>query len=127
MRDRLGGGGDGSGERLPGLSTDGDVEAERWVRCAACGEPLAPEKARIAVNGAHEHEFMNPASLRFVIGCFAAAPGCVPEGERSGVWTWFPGHAWQIALCKGCRSHVGWSFHAEGGAAFWGLVKDRLR
>lgn len=80
----------------------------------------------MAVNGAHEHAFMNPAGLRFVVRCFAAAPGCAPEGERSTVWTWFPGHAWQIALCRACGGHLGWSFHAAGGAAFWGLVADRL-
>jgi hypothetical protein len=103
------------------------TEDERWVRCAACGASLAPEKARIAIDGAHEHTFMNPAGIRFVVMCFASAPGCAPEGERSTVWTWFPGHAWQIEHCRSCGAHVGWSFHAvAGGRAFWGLVADRL-
>ena len=75
---------------------------------------LTPPRARIEVNGAHEHEFMNPSGLRFDVACFAVAPGCVPDGERSTVWTWFPGRAWQVALCKGCGAHVGWSFHADG-------------
>ena len=108
-------------------SSDEEVLREKWIRCAACGERLAPEKARIAIAGAHEHEFMNPAGIRFRVACFGAAPGTTPEGDRSTVWTWFPGHAWQIALCRGCSAHVGWSFHAESGAAFWGLVTDRCR
>lgn len=101
------------------------TEEERWARCAACGARLAPERARLEVNGAHEHEFMNPAGLRFRVACFSAAPGCVAEGEPSAVWSWFPGWAWQIALCRGCSAHVGWSF-AGSASTFHGLVCDRI-
>ena len=104
-------------------------EEERWVRCAACGARIAPERARIEVNGAHEHSFMNPSGLRFVVACYSVAPGCVAQGEPSTVWTWFPGHAWQIALCRACGAHLGWSFHAVGfasAAPFHGLVRERL-
>lgn len=69
---------------------------------------------------------MNPSGLRFDVACFSVAPGCMPEGERSAVWTWFPGRAWQVALCKGCGSHVGWSFHADGLSPFHGLVRARI-
>jgi hypothetical protein len=103
-----------------------ETEEERWVRCAACQERVAKDAARIAVNGAHEHSFMNPAGLRFTVDCFASAPGCIPDGERSTVWTWFPGYAWQIALCRRCGSHLGWSFHGSDGASFHGLVADRI-
>lgn len=102
------------------------TEEEKWVRCAACGARLAPERARHQVNGAYEHSFMNPSGLRFVVACYSVAPGCVPEGERSTVWTWFPGRAWQIALCKACGVHVGWSFHADGASPFHALARDRI-
>ncbi len=108
---------------------EGTTEEERWLRCAACGARITPERARIDVNGSHEHSFMNPTGLRFVVACFSVAPGCVDEGERSTVWTWFPGRAWQIALCKACGAHLGWSFHAASGAEaapFHGLVRERL-
>jgi hypothetical protein len=112
----------------PDLAPDDARETgeEAWVRCAACGARLAPSRARIDVNGAHEHSFMNPSGLRFEVVCFAVAPGCMPDGERSTVWTWFPGRAWQVALCKGCGSHVGWSFHADDVAPFHGLVRARI-
>ena len=103
-----------------------EVEPERWVLCVACGGRLARETARIEVDGSHEHSFMNPSGIRFTVACFAAAPGCVPDGEPSDVWTWFPGRAWQIALCKTCRSHVGWSFHAPLASPFHALVSDRI-
>lgn len=27
-------------------------------------------------------------------------------------FSWFPGYAWQIAVCKRCSSHIGWKFIA---------------
>lgn len=109
-----------------GESGEPDVltEEERWLRCASCDARVAREASSIAVNGKHEHEFMNPSGIRFVVGCYRAAPGCVPTGERSTVWTWFPGFAWQIELCRSCFSHLGWSFH--GRTSFYGLIVDRL-
>jgi hypothetical protein len=112
----------------PELSEDAETETEeeKWVRCAACGARLAPQRARLEVNGAYEHSFMNPSGLRFVVACYSSAPGCVPEGGPSSVWTWFPGRAWQIAVCKQCGVHVGWSFHADDAAPFHALVRDRV-
>ena len=68
---------------------------------------------------------MNPSGLHFRVACFAVAPGCLPEGEPSTVWSWFPGRAWQIALCRGCSVHVGSSFHGTD-ATFHGLVTDSI-
>lgn len=76
------------------------------------------------MNGSHEHEFMNPAAIRYVVQCFASAPGCVGEGDPSSVWSWFPGFAWRIEACGACREHLGWSFH--GSRTFFALVKERL-
>jgi len=102
-------------------------DADPWVRCAGCDGPVARRSAAIAIDGAHEHERMNPASIRFVVRCFGAAPGCRPEGPRSAVWSWFPPRAWQIELCRACGAHLGWSFHEDGERPFWGLVRDHLR
>ena len=99
-------------------------EQERAIRCAACGARVTHERERLTMNGAHEHEFMNPAALRFVVQCFGSAPGCASEGERSSVWSWFPGFAWQIEICRACGTHLGWSFH--GARTFYGLISDRL-
>lgn len=99
-------------------------EEERWLRCAACGARVTRERAGLVVNGAQEHSFLNPSGLRFVVSCWSSAPGCVAEGERSTVWTWFPGFAWQVELCRSCATHLGWSFHAT--TSFYGLIKDRL-
>lgn len=123
--------------------TEGEASAssdlERWLLCVACRAEIARDDARIAASSgsatAHEHVFLNPSGLEFRLGCFASAPGARPEGERSTVWSWFPGHAWQASVCHACGMHLGWSFHAtrgsspesaESGAVFWGLILDRL-
>jgi hypothetical protein len=80
---------------------------------------------RITVQGQAQHEFVNPAGLRFVIGCFAAAPGVVAVGEPSAVWTWFPGYEWQAVVCRACSAHLGWSY-ARGEDRFFGLILERL-
>lgn len=106
----------------PGSETE--EEEERWLRCFACGANIVAERARLAVNGSHEHSFMNPSGLRFVVSCWSSAPGCIATGERSTVWTWFPGFAWQVEQCRACAAHLGWSFHAA--TSFYGLIRDHL-
>jgi hypothetical protein len=81
--------------------------------------------ARIEAGGGHEHTFVNPHGIRYHIGCFATAAGCVPVGEPSAYWTWFPGHTWRIEVCRNCREHLGWLFESAD-SEFHGLVLDRL-
>jgi len=97
----------------------------RILRCARCRCPVTSQEARIEVDGAHEHTRTNPAGFVFRIGCFRDAPGCLGEGPASEAWSWFPGYAWQVGLCKGCGGHLGWVFQLEG-ARFHGLIVDHL-
>lgn len=116
--------------RSPATTTDRerdfqrDDEEERWLVCVDCGARITRNDAVLSINGAHEHEFMNPSGLRFTVRCFTRAPGCLSFGERSKVWTWFPGFAWQIELCRACACHIGWSFH--GASTFYGLIRERI-
>jgi len=94
------------------------------LACAACGEPVTTGAARVDRSGAHAHTFTNPHGLVFRIGCFEQAPGCVTASEPSTLFTWFPGHAWQVAACRACAGHLGWLF--SGKDRFFGLILDRL-
>lgn len=80
------------------------------VLCRACGAALAPACSRMAVNGSHTHVFFNPHGLVFEISCFCPAPGATPVGRPTTEYTWFAGHAWRIALCASCQTHLGWHF-----------------
>jgi hypothetical protein len=103
-----------------------DQEAARRLYCVACRAPVSDEDQRIEVDGAHVHRFENPDGLRFLIGCFADAPGCAPMGPPTLEWTWFAGHAWQVASCRACGAHLGWRYRDGDGGGFYGLILDRL-
>jgi hypothetical protein len=100
---------------------------ESAIRCLACSFVVTTGRHRIAVQGSHEHRFMNPAGFLYHIGCFAEAVGCVLVGPASPEYPWFPGFLWRFALCGGCGVHLGWDFRGDGSAAFFGLILDRLR
>ena len=97
------------------------------ILCAHCGQTVSTSSQRIDCAGAHEHRFENPAGFAFRIGCFRHAPGCRCVGEATLEWTWFPGHAWSVALCRRCGQHLGWGYGPGAtGDAFFGLILDRL-
>jgi hypothetical protein len=102
-----------------------DDESGRVLACARCLHTVTTTGARIEISGHHAHTFANPHGFVFHIGCFALAPGCAAVGEPTTEFTWFPGFAWQIATCRGCREHLGWLFRSAEGR-FHGLIMDRL-
>jgi hypothetical protein len=107
------------------------AQPERTILCAACAASITSLDHRMAVQGTHEHRFMNPAGALFHIGCFAHAIGCTIVGPDSLEYPWFAGFAWRFAMCGSCGQHLGWHFRItrkgnEGDAGFFGLVLDRL-
>lgn len=105
-------------------NTSNAEKTRRIVCCARCQAELALADDRITIGDGSLHTFVNPEGIVFRVLCFAEAEGCVETGAPTKHWTWFPGHAWQIALCRNCRTHVGWRF--SGTDLFWGLIEDRL-
>ncbi|ACY18999.1 cereblon family protein [Haliangium ochraceum] len=103
----------------------GARERPRALLCAACRQRVTATNARVERGGQHEHLCTNPHGFAYHIGCFAAAPGCVAAGAAERGFSWFPGYAWQIAVCRGCWAHLGWRFGA-GGDRFHGLILNRL-
>ncbi|MBU1566977.1 MAG: hypothetical protein KJ630_15310 [Proteobacteria bacterium] len=102
------------------------VEPIEAICCLACGGVITARDQKIQVSGSHAHTFFNPAGIVFQLGCFQEAPGCQAFGETSSEFTWFPGHFWRIALCRQCRTHLGWLFAMEGNT-FYGLILTKLR
>jgi len=103
------------------------AKPEKAIRCQACGFVVTSTRHRIVVQGNHEHRFMNPGGFLYHIGCFSEAVGCLTVGPASGEYPWFPGLLWRLALCGGCRAHLGWNFRGDKDAGFFGLILDRLR
>jgi hypothetical protein len=98
---------------------------EQRLYCARCRHAITGADQRIIVNGAEEHDCVNPLGLRFRIVCFRQAPGCAVWEPGTLEHTWFAGYAWSIAGCARCRTHVGWCFHSKDDT-FFGLIVDRL-
>jgi hypothetical protein len=101
--------------------TDGDGEA---LVCKACRYPITTASARIEAFGAHLHDRMNLYGHVFRIRLFAVAPGSMCVTSPSADFPWFPGHLWQIAVCRSCIEHLGWLF--SGPSRFFGLLPEKL-
>jgi hypothetical protein len=95
--------------------------------CVDCAHPITTEAARIERGGAHVHERLNPAGIRFRVGCFREAPGAVALGDETAYFTWFAGFAWTVAACGLCCGLAGWRYRSPVGEQFYGLILDRLR
>ncbi len=116
----------GVAKETPESARDAGVTDDEALRCAVCDHKITERALRIEMAGGHEHTFVNPHGIAFVIGCFAAAPGCVYLGTTEQAFSWFPGWTWQVAACRQCRTHVGWIYRLAG-QQFHGLILAALR
>ena len=106
---------------LPAL----DDEGGKVLACAHCLHEVTTSAERVSVGGSHDHTRLNPEGMRFHIGCFARALGCMPVGPASTYWSWFSGYSWQVELCGQCRVQLGWLFRS-GDGVFHGLILELL-
>ena len=102
-------------------------DAERVYRCAACAHEITRGRWEMAMDGAHERAFFNPAGVVFRVLCFKEAPGVAALGPPTREFTWFRGTAWRFAVCRRCGAHLGWRYEGDGApAVFFGLIKPAL-
>jgi hypothetical protein len=97
----------------------------RHYFCAHCGVVITSESSRFHDNGEWERTFTNPAGNLFTIGLFHNADGCMTVGEATTDHSWFPGYAWDYAICSGCTTHLGWCY-SRAGESFFGLILAEL-
>ena len=103
------------------------VEAEIGgvLVCRACRSRITRRDLGMEINGRHRHVFFNPDGLVFELGCFASAKNLSPAGPETGEFTWFPGYRWQVVLCTGCSTQLGWRYVGDEGG-FFGLILKAL-
>ncbi len=97
---------------------------ERRLLCLQCGQLITHESDSVVINGQHVHTCVNPAGYKYTFGCYHQAPGCQAVGSVSFDHTWFASHSWQIAICSGCKEHMGWLF--SNGGKFFALIQNKL-
>lgn len=110
-------------EPVPDTATTPGDTAGDWL-CAWCHNRVANEKDRFPYNGQDEFTFANPEGIRFAIITFSRTLGCRELGLPTLDHTWFPGHAWSVCQCDGCRQQLGWYY--AGPHRFAGLIKARI-
>ncbi len=106
------------------LSSEG---GGRHVVCRACGHQIAKAEDKSSVAGGQSHTFFNPHGLVFELECYSRANGCMVQGAPSSDFSWFAGYSWQVALCGGCTSHLGWHYASADSGRFWGLISGMIR
>lgn len=99
---------------------------ESWIVCRQCRQRLCRPSEGTVVNGAHRHTFANPSGIVFEIACYRNVQGCSLAGPPSTEFSWFAGHSWQIIICSGCLTHLGWRFNSNQGTQFHGFIVDRI-
>lgn len=112
--------------RKPGSesTTRDEEDPERAVHCRLCAAEVARLGDRRRLGPSAVHTFVNPQGQVFELVCFSAAAGATAVGPASLEFTWFPDHAWRLALCRSCGVQLGW--HFDGPAQFWGLDRKRI-
>ncbi|XP_066935165.1 protein cereblon-like [Clytia hemisphaerica] len=75
--------------------------------------------------------FVNPGGVIHETLTFYKANHLRLQGRATTEYSWFPGYAWTIAICKTCHRHMGWKFTATKKELkpkkFWGLVRAALK
>jgi hypothetical protein len=104
---------------------EAEKEKNPWLFCVVCKNKITKKKDKIEVDAKHSHTFLNPHGVYYNIRCFKNAPGCIPFGELTEEYTWFPSFAWQIVVCGKCKIHNGWKYDS-GKSTFYGLIDNRL-
>lgn len=109
----------------PDERMDEGEDLDRVVRCATCEHVIAKLDDRFVKDGREDHVFTNPNGTTFHIACWRDASGCAGFGAQSDEWAWFPGWTWQVAVCRGCMTHLGWFFRRDE-SSFVGLILARI-
>jgi hypothetical protein len=113
-------------ELLPDLQEGTELARTDLILCRFCHAAITSRREQLEIGGHHQHRFMNPAGLQFLIGCFKLAPGCDIIGAPLAEYTWFRGHSWQGARCSDCGEHLGWFYQNGEAHQFFGLIVDKL-
>ncbi len=101
-------------------------DASSWIVCRQCRQRLTRSSHGRSIDVSHKHTFANPSGIVFEIACYYPVSGITLVGARSTEFSWFAGHSWQIGICSGCRTHLGWLFSGRDAQLFYALITDRI-
>ncbi|KAG5307589.1 CRBN protein, partial [Pseudoatta argentina] len=108
------------------------VEDKIYV-CVNCESFIGRQSHMFPMNKeGPQGSYVNPGGVIHETITFYHVQGVLlNNSDPSTEYSWFPGYAWTIAICKGCRHHVGWKFTAVQSnlrpKEFWGLTRRSLK
>ncbi|CAH2056000.1 unnamed protein product, partial [Iphiclides podalirius] len=81
--------------------------------CAACMSEVARREHILAMSSEGVHaNFTNLGGYMHDVVTVSRASNTRLSGRPSADYSWFPGYAWTIAVCRSCATHLGWRFDA---------------
>jgi hypothetical protein len=95
-------------------STRDDNENRKNYHCAHCGILIAHGSSLIAVNGAREHSYINPAGVQCNFMTFSHCDNVIVHEDLYLEHSWFAGYGWRFLICEGCFQHLGWKYDSLG-------------
>jgi hypothetical protein len=111
---------------LPDLQETTELPRADIILCRFCHAAITSRREQLEIGNGHQHRFINPNGLQFLVGCFRLAPGCDIAGQPTNEYTWFQEHSWQSARCSDCGEHLGWFYQNGEAHQFFGLIVDKL-
>ncbi|EZA51920.1 protein cereblon isoform X2 [Ooceraea biroi] len=106
---------------------------DKIYECASCESLIGRQSHMFPMNReGPQGTYVNPGGvLHETITFYHVVGVMLSDSNPSTEYSWFPGYAWTIASCKGCRRHVGWKFTAVQNdlkpKRFWGLTRRSLK
>ncbi|KAK9808304.1 hypothetical protein WJX73_009938 [Symbiochloris irregularis] len=108
------------------------MRKQRCLCCSSCKIQVARISDVMAMSESGAAAvFLNPSGYLHDMVTLASTVNIIPMGLPETANSWFPGYAWTLSYCRGCRQHLGWKFTAIAPnhthpASFWGLRRMAL-
>uniref|UniRef100_A0A0A9YEK0 Protein cereblon n=1 Tax=Lygus hesperus TaxID=30085 RepID=A0A0A9YEK0_LYGHE len=129
----------GADERLFLIKENSPIRRLRWMLslmmqcqqycCHTCDNLIGYQKDFFAmsVEGA-QSTYVNPGGYVHDTITLSTATNLIIISNPSTEYSWFPGYAWEIAVCCHCQKHIGWKFTSKKlvPKTFWGLSRQSL-
>nr|XP_047127111.1 protein cereblon isoform X1 [Hydra vulgaris] len=102
------------------------------LACASCESIITDKKELFCLSERSPMAaYVNSYGYVHETATFYKASNISLTGRPSTEYSWFPGYAWTIALCKCCHKDLGWKFTATHKgltpSKFWGLTRKSLK
>ncbi len=94
------------------VSASGNQLDNKEFRCATCGTFIASTAWLIAINGSHDHSFVNPSGIQCNFYTFSECENILVHERLYLEHSWFAGYGWRFAHCGQCLRHLGWKYDA---------------